>query len=79
MWYVGGDAHKIKLLQQKLYSLGIFNDKLKEDGVYGKKTAMRVFEFVNIFTIGSVPTLGWMYCKLKKQELSYLRQKRVVN
>jgi len=36
-WFVGGDPAKIRQLQSKLNELGI-DDRLEEDGVYGKKT-----------------------------------------
>jgi hypothetical protein len=61
MWYVGGDAAKIKELQCKLNSLGISgqNGRLKEDGVYGKKTDSACFNFINKLVHGVVPILAW--------------------
>lgn len=57
-WYVGGDNHKIRLLQQKLNEIGI-TPKLTEDGIYGEKTLQNWIELLSKLEHGSVPTLAW--------------------
>lgn len=57
-WFVGGDADKIRQLQQKLNDLGIC-DRLEEDGVFGKKTLAAWNKFKEVLS-GSVPALGFI-------------------
>ena len=57
-WYVGGDNHKIRQLQQKLNEIGI-TPKLTEDGIYGEKTLQNWIELLSKLEHGSVPTLAW--------------------
>jgi len=57
-WFVGGDAGKIRQLQQKLNELGI-GERLKEDGVYGKKTLAAWNKFKEAIS-GAVPQLGFI-------------------
>ena len=58
-WFVGGDPDKIRELQQKLNELGI-GERLKEDGVYGKKTLAAWEKFLSRLEHGTVPTLAWI-------------------
>ena len=44
-WFVGGDADKILKLQRALNELGL-GERLKEDGVYGKKTEKEVDDVI---------------------------------
>jgi 6-phosphofructokinase len=62
MWYVGGDAAKIKELQYKLNSFGISgqNGRLKEDGVYGKETLSAWNKFFEKLVKGALPKLAWV-------------------
>ena len=57
-WFVGGDAGKIRRLQQKLNELGV-GERLTEDGVFGAKTLAAWNKFKEILS-GSVPTLGFI-------------------
>jgi hypothetical protein len=57
-WFVGGDPDKIQQLQQKLNELGI-GERLKEDGVYGKKTNASIGKLMDSLR-GSVPSLAWI-------------------
>lgn len=57
-WFVGGDPAKIKELQKKLNEFG-FGDHLKEDGVFGEKTAKVWVQFIRKLERGVVPTLAW--------------------
>lgn len=57
-WFVGGDAEKIRLLQQKLNELG-FGEWLEEDGVLGEKTFKAWNKFKEILS-GAVPQLGFI-------------------
>lgn len=73
MWYVGGNAAKIKELQCKLNSLGISgqNGRLKEDGVYGRETLSAWNKFLNNLERGVVPTLAWVdTLKTKRTHIS---------
>ena len=57
-WFVGGDPDKIRKLQQKLNELGI-GERLKEDGVFGRKTLESWLSFINRLENGVFPTLKW--------------------
>ena len=58
-WFVGGDAGKIRQLQQKLNELGI-GERLKEDGVFGIKTLEAWLGFINRLENSIFPTLKWV-------------------
>ena len=55
-WFVGGDAAKIRQLQQRFNELNL-GGRLLEDGVYGEKTERAVADFMQQLLHGSVPTL----------------------
>ncbi len=55
-WFVGGDPQKIAELQKKLNYFH-FNEKLKEDGVYGAKTHEALCEFLERISSPNVPKL----------------------
>ena len=55
-WFVGGDAAKIRQLQQRFNELNL-GGRLLEDGVYGEKTEKAVADFMQQLLHGSVPTL----------------------
>lgn len=56
---MGGDAAKIRQLQQRLNELHL-GGRLLEDGVYGEKTEQAVADFIQQLLHGSVPTLTWV-------------------
>ena len=58
-WFVGGDAAKIRQLQQKLNELNL-GGRLLEDGVYGEETEKAVADFMQQLLHGSVSTLTWV-------------------
>lgn len=58
-WFVGGNAEKIRQLQGKLNELSV-GERLKEDGVYGKKTDGVREGFLTELARGSFPTLVWI-------------------
>ena len=58
-WFVGGDANKIRQLQQKLNELAL-GERLEEDGVYGEKTLRVWSKFLRDLEHGTVPTLCWI-------------------
>lgn len=58
-WFVGGDAAKIRQLQQKLNELNL-GGRLLEDGVYGKKTDGARESFLAKLARGTFPTLAWV-------------------
>ncbi len=58
-WFVGGDAEKIRQLQQALNDLHITN-RLSEDGVYGKKSAAATITFLERLDRSVVPALKWV-------------------
>ena len=58
-WFVGGDAAKIRQLQQRLNELNL-GGRLLEDGVYGKKTDGARESFLDELARGTFPTLAWL-------------------
>jgi len=58
-WFVGGDADKILELQKALNELGV-SERLKEDGVYGRKTEGSRTALLDELMRGTFPTLAWI-------------------
>ena len=58
-WFVGGDAAKIRQLQQRFNELNL-GGRLLEDGVYGKKTDGARESFLDELARGTFPTLAWL-------------------